>query len=247
MSDATLSKIKFNFDQGAFGILYARHKVYVVPFFIIFVCIVVFFGLITHQIQDISLANAQVATARENIRILKENLSILERIDESAQNTQLEVVVNTLPLEKDFTGVLAAVSHVSSKTGISVSDYSFQVGDVTKIPAASTVSPLSINLTLQSDTRGTTRFLQELSRSVPLSNVTSVQTSSNLSTVNVGFYYRPLSFAKVDYHSPVRPLTADQSKMLEAVSSWHIDESEDIIVPISSPSGDESEDALNVP
>lgn len=222
MIESIFSNIKFSFDKSTLTILYTHHKAYIIPVGIVLVCVFTFFFLVSRQIQDVSLTKSEVEEAQKRITVLKENLDTLSKIDELAQNLQLELVSKTLPIEKDFTGILNAISQASSSTGISVADYSFQVGDVSRLPTVSASGPLilTLSLSLQTDAAGAARFLGELSKTVPLSSVGSVQMSGSLSTVNIGFYYRPLSFTKVGFHTPIRNQSSSDSTLLETLSSW---------------------------
>lgn len=222
MNKSFFSKLTFSFDKSTLSILYVRNKAYIIPGGIILTCVFIFFILVTRQLQDLSLTHSGVTEAKKRIAILKENIRTLSQTDESIQNSQVEAVSRALPTEKDFPGILGAIAQTSAKTGILVADYSFQVGDVSKPPIISAPAPLTLSLTLSADALGASRFLQELSKMVPISNVGSVQIGGKQTTISVGFYYRPLSTTKVDLHTPIQNESSANSKLLETISSWQI-------------------------
>lgn len=205
--------------------LYVQNKAYIIPVGVILISIFVFLFLVSRQIQDVSLTSSQIQEAQKRIAILKENIRILSQTDDKNQSSMLENVSRALPIEKDFSGILSAIALVSSRTGISVADYSFQVGDISKPTIVNTPAPLTLSLILAADAYGAARFLRELSRTVPLSSVESVWSSGNQSTVSVAFYFRPLSSAKVDLHTPIQNQSLENNDVLQTISSWQILES----------------------
>lgn len=221
MNKSFFSKLTFSFDKSTLSILYARNKAYIIPGGIILTCLFIFFILVTRQFQDLSLTHSEAAEAQRRIAILKENIRVLSQTDELKQNSQVEVVSRTLPTEKDYLGILNAIAQASARTGILVADYSFQVGDISKPPIISAPAPLTLSLSLSADAVGASRFLQELSKIAPISNVGNIQISGKQTTISVGFYYRPLSTTKVDLHTPIQRQSPN-SKLLETISSWQI-------------------------
>lgn len=214
-------KNEFNLDQNTIKILYTRYKEFLLPIIIILVCVFLFLKLIIPQIQELLLERNQASEAREKIAVLKKNLNILSKIDEGDQNLKLQVAASALPAEKDFAGILNAISTASNKAGVFAGDFTFQVGELSTKSAQTKVLPsLNLTLNIQSGVSGLRRFLSELSKTLPVSEVQDVRVGSNLSTVTINFYYKPLSFKKFNYDTPLKPLSSQNSALLKKISSW---------------------------
>lgn len=214
---------KLSFDTNAYKILYRRYKAYLVSLFVITMCVLIFFTVVRNQIQDQFLIQEEAAEAKKRISVLKTNLSLLSAINEKDQEANVLRVAKALPFQKDFAGVLNAIRVASSRAGVGISDYSFQVGDLAITQSTSPSLPsLTLTLTVQGDALGTQRFLQELSKTLPLSYVTSVELSGRSSTVLIGFFYKPLPSFKIDYTLPMRALSRNEMKLLDTLSGWEI-------------------------
>ncbi len=216
-----LSKIKFNFDSGTWRILYLRHKVYLIPVIVILVSILVFLFVVVGQISDFFSSKERLTLEQEKIATLQSNLNILSSMDDTADDLQL--VLQALPSEKDFAGIVNAISAASSVTGVSVADYSFQVG-LLKPQAGSPETPsIPLVLTIQAGPDGARKFLALLSKTSPLSSVATIQSDSGSSTLRLLFYYRSLPPLRVDYTVPLRPITQSDKDLLKKLSDWQVE------------------------
>jgi len=214
-------KKEFNLNQSTIKILYTRYKEFILPLAIIFICAFLFLKFIIPQIKELRLERSQAQAARERIAVLKENLNILLKMDEGDQNLGFQIASSALPTEKDFVGILNAISTASYKANVPIGDFTFQVGELSTKSAQTKFLPsLSLVLNIQSGQGGIKRFLSELSETLPLSEVEDVQSGSNLSTITINFYYKPLSFKQFNYDIPLKPLSSQNSALLNKISSW---------------------------
>ncbi len=209
--------LKFSFDKSTTKILYYRYKVYFVPIGIILTCLVIFFVIITNQIRDLFSSQAQLSVVRSRVNILQNNLNLLSVIDENKQNNDIQTVTKAMPSQKDYAGILDALATTSRNSSVSISDFSFQVGDLSSnLPSKSPLS-IALSLSLKTGIVGTQRFLSELAKTLPISEVSDVEITAGLSTVVISFYYKPFSPIQPDFGSNLPVLSNGDILLLNSL------------------------------
>ncbi|MDP3988403.1 MAG: hypothetical protein Q8P80_04645 [Candidatus Levybacteria bacterium] len=213
---------KITFEENVIKILYFRYKGFVLPLVVIFLSIIIFFQLIVPQLQEWFSMRDQEDVMKGKIQVLKNNLNFLSGMNDSTLESQYTLSSSVFPSEKDFIGILDKISMTSGNSGVRVGDFSFQVGEIAEKPKAQGNSRLSIKLVLNvgGDLAQTKKFLEELSKTAPISGVESVQTSGNAATVAILFYYRPAASVMINYEQQIQPLNPTERATLEKLASW---------------------------
>lgn len=213
---------KINFDVNAIDIIYNKYKKFIPPIGVILVCVFLFFFVIIPQIQSyLSLLNQ---TTLEDTKLvnLKNNLNFLNNLNESKLSNQVQIVSSVLPLDKDFGGVLYALSAVSAKSGILLGNYSFQVGKLAEKSANTNFPFLSLNIQLNSNVLNTVKFIKELYRTVPVAEITKINVEGDSSQVTINFYYQPVRLVGfVDQAVPISALSQKETALINDLSTWN--------------------------
>lgn len=213
--------MKENINQGTIGILYRRYREYLLPCAVILICIVLFIQVIIPQAQDFISMREEENVVRERINILRSNLNFLSNLDEQNLDSDFQLASSTLPSEKDFVGVLNAIVVASSNSGVKVGDFTFQVGDLFIKPTQAMLYPsLNLSLTIGGGAQGAKLFLSELSKTIPLSDISDVQITGGSSNLMIVFYYKPIMPVAFNYGVPVKPLSSQERLILERISSF---------------------------
>lgn len=196
-----------------------KQKELLIPVFTIFVSVLLIIFFIGPQGKDYFDERKKVNEALARLAILKKNQKSLESIDVKLQNEQVKKAIALFPLNKDYASILGAITMASVKTGVSLGDYSFKVGNLSEPQKNSTVPSFTIQLTVNSPIDGVRRFLRELYTTAPLSEVTDVRLSPSSSSISTVFYYQPLPSLILQYNKMVKIVSMDQST-LNTLSSW---------------------------
>jgi hypothetical protein len=187
-------------DQSEIKRLLVHYKKFYISFGIIMLCGILFFTFIVPQIQQYSEARAQIQEVQNRIIILQKNISFLSSLDDSEQNAQLTTVLAALPEDKDYAGILLAVRSASSKAGVGIGDFTFQVGELSaKSIITRTLPTVSMHLNVLGTPNTVEKFLIEISQTLPLSNITEVSIKSEGEDMTMAFNARYL----LDYLSVV--------------------------------------------
>ena len=214
-------KPKFSLDKGTYKVLYERYREYIVPFAVIFACLVLIVRIIIPQVQDFIATVNTVKELQGQILVLKNNVQFLTGLDDSTLDSQIRIASSALPVEKDFAGILNAISLASARSGASLGDFSFAVGELSTMSAQLAPQPsIQVALTVSGDVFLAQRFIQELSKTVPLSEVLNVAVSGRSASLTTVFYYRVFPPIQFDASMQLSDLSQNEEQLLNKLSSW---------------------------
>lgn len=187
-----VKNIKFSFDKNTFLHLYIRHKSVFISLSIIVVCFFLFLFFILPQLQSFLSLSEQTRQLSLRNQKIQQNITFLQNLNKQDLSSKLTLAKGALPSEKDYAGIILAISSAASTASVSVDDFGFAVGDLSTPSGNVSSSPsIPIVLNIGGGFDGARRFLSALSKTTPLSEVTLVQQSGNASTITVFFYYKP--------------------------------------------------------
>ncbi len=214
-------KKNITFDLQTFSAFYSTHKKYLTPILMIVVSIILVFAALIPQLNDLFTTLSRRSEEMRKLQIEKNNLTILNNINEDNLNAQLVTSLRALPSTKDFESVLTTISVAAGKSAVSLGNFEFKVGDLSKSVAGSGEFPsLGITLIVNDGAQGTNRFLTSLAQSLPLSEVKSIDINGNYSTLAIAFYYKSSPVIKNTPDSPIVPVSAKQTETLNQLTSW---------------------------
>lgn len=215
-----------NIDIDTIKILYAKYKEHLAYILILLITLVLFLFSVLPRINDLSRLNEERKIELNKFSILKNNLDLLSSLDDSVLSSQLFLVSTALPSEKDFEGVLNSISSATAKSGTSLSDYEFQVGGLSQpsIEADTGFPFLTLAVSIKGTPAQVSEFISSLSKSVPLSQVTSVIQNSNSAIVSINFYYKALVPFKFNDSQAISPISEKGKQIIKTLSSWRTDE-----------------------
>lgn len=184
---------KINVDIDSLRILYSHYKKLTVPLFVIFISLILFVKFIIPQIQNLAILKEENKNALNKLNIMNNNLNILSSLNDLELDKNLRIVTSALPSNKDFNGILNALSFASSKTNAALGNFSLKVGDLSESKATkSKYLFMEISLNISSDIKTVNNFINALNSTLPISSATSVDLGNKTSSATIVFYYNPL-------------------------------------------------------
>ena len=190
------------------------------------VCLVLFTQVIQPQFENwISIRNEVVET-QKRISVLQDNINFMNNLDRGRLNTQLQVSASALPPEKDFGAVLSAISDSAIKSGVTVPDYSFQVGEIASTSGQATAGPqkgltqIKLSVVVSGNLNGMRQFLIEIGQKLPLSEITAVDINEDQATLNIEFYQKPFPQIVFRDTQPLPALSDSKTALIQRLSSW---------------------------
>lgn len=210
----------FAIDQEVIKTLYRRYRNFAVPVGIIVICILLVFFVIIPQFENLQSMQKEEAETREKIAVLKENAIMLGKISDVTQNNEFRIALKSLPVEKDFVGILEAISTTSQKAGVSIGDFSFQVGSVSFAKGETQGTTIGLTISIFGGISEARQFLTELAKSMPISEVKSANIDPKTSGLSIQFHYRPIGFSAIDFTTPIKQTTKKDQEVITLLSSW---------------------------
>lgn len=172
-----------------------------------------------------SIRNEVIAT-RQRIAVLQQNINFINTLNKNTLNQQLQVATGALPSEKDFGTILDAISYASVNSGVSLSDYSFQVGNIASssgqvnVVGYNGLSSIQVTIVVNGGIDQIKHFIQSLENTLPLSEVTMIDGSGGNISLTIQFYQKPFPASNFSTETPLTPLSAGEVSLLQTLSQW---------------------------
>lgn len=213
---------KVAIDSTRLRLLYERNKPYLIPIFVIIACFLIFLTIIVPQIQDLFKFSQEAKNRADKLLTMKNNLTILSGISETTLDSELQLASTALPSGKDFDGILTAISLASQRSGVSFGNFEFQVGDLSKVEDKGGQIPfLKLNLSINGSMKAMSAFLDEISKTLPLSELENVDLSNGLSSITTVFYYKPFPRLNYDDSLPIILFSKKETDLLKRLSTFN--------------------------
>lgn len=213
---------KVNLDLNTILVVYKKNKDLIIPILVIAVCILIFAKVIIPQVLNFSSVQEEVRLEANKLTTLKNNLTFLTNLDQKTLDSQFETVSQALPPGKDFAGILNSISAVANLAGVSVGEFEFQVGDLTKPPqlGLKRFPSLEIVINIDGGVNGAEKFISELYKTVPLAEVTGVKVSGETGILTLSFYFKPYPPIGFNDNAPIRHLSDKDQNLINTISAW---------------------------
>jgi hypothetical protein len=213
---------KINIDLENLLVLYKHYKEFLLPVGVILVSLLVIIYIVFPQIQQYFNSQNSVTVEQQKLGALNSNYNLLTSLDDAKIASNLSTLSLALPPEKDFAGIIDAISYVSAKTGVSVGNFEFSLGDLSASNFAGTAYPSTkIDVSLKGDAKNIINFASEITKTMPIAEVTALNVSGNTGTLTVLFYYKPFPAQSVSDQTPIVALSAKQTALINSISSWN--------------------------
>jgi len=226
---------KVNLDFANFLILYRHYKDYILPLVVIIGSILIFFLVVIPQFQQYLGSQEELKVETDKLQVLKNNYNFLVNLNSVKISSDFSALSYALPAGKDFAGIMNAISSVSAKTGIPVGDFNFSLGNLSNENTGgfSAVPSVKIEVNLVGSSQDVMKFIAELYKTAPVSEVTSIKTGGNMGTIDILFYYRPFPPQVIDNSVPILDLSAQETTVVRNVSLWNnaVDQSLMPVIP----------------
>ena len=198
---------KINVDLKSLKFIFERNKPYILPSIIIVICIALFLQFVIPQFKILSLAQEEARLASLKLQILKENLNVLTNTDEKSLDSRLKILNLALPLNKDFGGILNSIYYASQKTGVSLGSFSLQIGELADTKKSVDFPSISLTIPISANAPAVNSFVEVLSKTVPISEVTIIKIRNVASSIKLSFYYKPLGFTNLKEDARINPIS----------------------------------------
>ncbi|HYM64972.1 MAG TPA: hypothetical protein VES68_00585 [Candidatus Sulfotelmatobacter sp.] len=214
-------KITLNADSTKS--FFREYRDFIFPSIVILGSFLVLFLVVIPQLNQYFDSSKKLSDETQKLNLLKNNYNFLSNLDENKTNADLKILSKVLPPNKDFTGILNAISLVSSKTNVSIGNFSFSLGDLSKVYQEGnlTAPSIKIEVNLGGNAQSIVKFMNELNKTAPLSQTSIIKGSGELYLLTISFYYKPFPPQNISDDEAVAPLSSQNNSFLKDIYSWN--------------------------
>lgn len=205
---------KIHIDANVVRLLFYKYRSILLPILAIIISWGIFLEYGIPQIENFLSSQSQVQASEQTLAVMTQNYNTITQMNDASLTHLLNVANQALPTTKDYTAILNDISLAVGKTGVSLSDYSFNVGDISDTVVSKTGSSISLSLSIVGTVDQIKNFISILSQQFPLSDIASVSLGGGGTTIPVKFFYSPAQSPTVVNTSPLPVLSASQKTFL---------------------------------
>lgn len=221
---------KVNLGKEAVQTVYRHYKDNILPIAVILVCILIFFFVVIPAFKQFMHTQEQLKIEMQKLDILKNNYNFLLSLDDSQTEKDYNLMSRVLPSNKDFVRIMNAISTASQKTGVAVGDFDFSLGNLDKTIDQTLFPSIKINVNLSGSVQSIAKFVTELYKTAPISEVTTINASGTFATLEIKFYYKPFPPLNISGESPIVPYSQQSLSLINQVAAWN-NINEDFLFP----------------
>lgn len=191
------------------------------------------------RLKEYQKIRKEIKTQETKITKLTQKLNDLNALSEKELQDNLNLAMSSLPAEKDFFQVIEGIKNIFGQEGILLSDFKFNVGDVSTASAEAGKSKtkeqnfFTINLSFLGTEEKTQMAVSRLEKSLPLLSVESIkflsenasssgQFETYLNSMTLRSYFSPLPKNLGSVDSPLPKIGSEQKKQLEVLSQYEV-------------------------
>lgn len=190
------------------------------------VCLVLLFQVILPQMYSWFSIREEIVATRERIAVLEQNINFMNNLDRGQLNAQVDTATTALPPEKDFGSMLDVIAASSISSGVSLNDFSFQVGDVASSSGLVTdvrhqgLASIKVTVVAVGTVDGVRKFVENIEKSIPVAEVVNIDGNGQTISVSVQFYQKPIATVDIKEDQPLQQLSAEKIALLQQLASW---------------------------
>jgi Tfp pilus assembly protein PilO len=210
---------KVNLDLKSLQFILNKNRAYIAPFFVFIASIFLFLQFVIPQFQSLLQAQDNLAQERLKLNNLQNDLNLLSNTDEVILNEQFDAMSKALPLDKDFGRMLNSIYYSASRTGVSLGNFSFKVGDLSTFSENEDIPTIKISIPITAASAFTIRnFLQSINDSLPLAKISLIKTGQSISVVDLDFYYKSIDSSV--FNRNTRSVSQEGLDLIESLSGF---------------------------
>lgn len=215
-----IKDIRFDVDLSTFTTVYKQYKNYLLPVGIILASIILFFVILIPQVQGVLGAKETEAEESQKLASLKESLNNLSTMNESTLSNDLTALNKVLPPTKDFAGIINSISSNAAKSGVSVGNFEFKVGELGSTEENVPYPTIQITLEVNGPANATVDFIKNLYESSPVAEINTFKLSAESTSMKINFYYKAAPPISLDNSLPVAALSESENEVLSKANQW---------------------------
>ena len=218
--------------QNSLRFTYYRYKdspyySFIILFVVICVCFILIFNIIIPQVYNWFSIRDEVIATQERMNIHRRNLDFISlQINKTTLENNRQLTLRALPVDKDFGDIINAVAISAVKAGVSVDDFNFSPGQISKaevnpVKNGLILSSIKVTLSLTGGVKETGKFIAEINKMLPVNEVENIDISNNKSTISLVFFSKTYKASVIREDEPIKAISANNGRLLGTLSEWN--------------------------
>lgn len=187
------------------------------------VSLILVLKILLPQLNDWFSIQQEVNATRQQIQTLNNNIDFIGSYNDTTLDQSLQTVSTALPSEKNFIGILNAISDSAVKSNVLVNDYTFNLGVISGSQlgvVSQAVSPTQITIVVEGGLSDVTFFIKQIEEKTPLAKVESLSFSHESATLILTYYYKPFPNISYDDTAALHPFPQSTTDLIKQLDSW---------------------------
>lgn len=221
------NQVKFHLRRLLLYYYNFRYSAYfpvMMPILIISIGLLTFILFILPQMNNLFSVQEEVQATQSRIAVMRENNRFLSNLNKADIDRDFTVATEALPSNKDFIGILNAISKAALSSNVSLGDYDFFLGTVNTDTSEKNVNPdadlVNISLKIDGNITDINNFMLEIEKKLPLAEIKTVNFSDNTAEVLLVFHVKPLPDLDINYSDQLEYYSQSERNMLKKVYLW---------------------------
>lgn len=190
---------------------------------VIVVCLLLLWLVIIPQLNRWFSILDEEAKTRTRIAAISGNISFLTNMNDLSLDKDLTITAGAIPYEIDYGGILQAITNSAVVSGVTLSDFSFQVGQLMSLKKTkSGFHPLKLTIFVSGPIDNVKRFISEINKKLPLAEVTEWQASEDRSTLTIMFLHKQAPEIVLKDTVSLEPISSTNRNVINMLSTWRV-------------------------
>lgn len=203
--------------------IYIEQKALLVPVLSILISIFLFLFFLLPQLTAFPAKKTEIDSEEKKLDTIKKATEFARVSNPLVVDEDLKIAGQVLPVEKDFEGILNAISAASNASGVVVGQYQFTLNSAARnVGVLSGIPFLIFTVSVDGDPQQVLDFANELYKTAPVSEITEINYSNNAAAFTILFYYKPITPAGFEDGSLVRKMTPVEESTINDIKEWSL-------------------------
>lgn len=214
-------KIKLDLSRASIIESLNQEKPAFVPIGVLVVSGVLFIVFILPNILAFPSKKHARDTEVAKLNEIKAARDILNSINQEQLDSEVQIVSNALPSEKNFELILGAINEAATRSNALISGYRFADNASSISTPGQKFPSLLFDIDIAGNIDQAADFANELYKTYPVSSIKSISYSNGISVLSVEFYYKPFVSLSEEQGGVVRRKNSKELSTMSEISQWN--------------------------
>lgn len=213
---------KISIESLSLRLLYSQYKEYLIFIGIIVASFLLLVFFVIPQVEDFFSIQAEEERYKEKNTVLKNNIALINSLSDVTLDLQFRTATLAISTQKDYVGVMNTLSVAAERSGVTLGDFTVEVGDLSTASARVAESPsMEIDIQITGNTNTIHSFLNMLSSQLPLVKITTLQLNNTSAIIHTEFPYKPYVVGTTDTTRRFTPFSKQEEELLQKIQEWY--------------------------